>query len=145
MNLQIINFYDKKTQINKDAFCIDRGGKNIQPIVTWHSIPPAKCYALVMEDPYSIYGNMVHWFVPVIYDNVCVKGLNSLNKFGYSGPCAPKNTGMRIYIFTLYSLDKIYNFDTSIQIKSSGDFEKILKNNGVKVLTKEMKSFYYDS
>ena len=117
MNLQILNFGNMKT-INPETFCIKNGGKNIQPKVTWYEIPPAKSYALIMEDAYSIYGNTVHWFIPTIYDGTVIQGLNSYNELGYYGPCPVKNTGMRIYSFVLYSLDKILNFNTNVKIKS---------------------------
>jgi phosphatidylethanolamine-binding protein (PEBP) family uncharacterized protein len=144
MNLQIINFANTKI-INNKTICIKNGGDNIQPTITWYEIPPAKSYSLIMEDAYSINGNTVHWFIPTIYNNILINGLNSYDKYGYYGPCPPKNTGMRIYVFILYSLDTIFNFDTRIKIESSKHFEQILNANGVKILNKEMKSFYLET
>ena len=144
MNLQIYNFGNIK-YINKKTLCIKNGGKNVQPIITWYDIPLAKSYALVMEDAYSINGNTIHWFIPTIYDNIIIQGLNSYNKLGYYGPCPPKNTGMRIYSFVLYSLDKILNFNTKYKIESSKHFEQILNNNNIKIINKEIKSFYYET
>ena len=145
MNLQIINFGDNKNQINKNSFCIKNDGNNIAPIITWNEIPHSKSYALIMEDPYSIHGNTIHWFLPSIYKNTVINGLNSYNKYGYFGPCPPINTGKHKYIFTLYSLDTILNFDLTKKIKSSKYFEKILKKNKVVILNKNIKFFYYNT
>ena len=76
MNLQIINFYDPNTEINVNSFCLQRGGKNIPPTILWNDVPYSKSYALIMEDPNSINGHMIHWFIPTIYDNVVINSLN---------------------------------------------------------------------
>ena len=55
-----------------------------------------------MEDPLSIRGNTVHWFIPTIYDDKIINGLNTYKKYGWYGPCPPRNTGKHKYIFTLY-------------------------------------------
>lgn len=145
MNLQILNFYDDKTQITKKYFCKNHGGENKSPKVVWKKIPEAKSYSLIMEDPLSIYGITVHWFIPTIYDKKIIYGLNSYDKLGWYGPCPPFNNNLHKYIFTLYSLDKILNYDVSKKIKSSSHFEQILKDNDIKILNKEIVIFDYDA
>lgn len=98
-----------------------------------------------MEDPLSINGNTVHWFIPTIYDNKIIYGLNSYKTIGWYGPCPPPNTGIHKYIFTLYALDKIVNFNIKKQIKSSQHYEQILKDNNIKILNKQIIYFNYDS
>jgi phosphatidylethanolamine-binding protein (PEBP) family uncharacterized protein len=145
MNLQILNFYNEKTQITKKYFCHKNGGKNKSPIVKWKDIPDASSYSLIMEDPKSIHGNTIHWFIPTIINDKIEYGLNSYNKFGWYGPCPPPNTGIHKYIFIVYSLNKIIEFNTKKKIKSSTHYEYLLKKNNVKILYKEIKCFYYDT
>lgn len=145
MNLQVENFYNENTQITQKYLCKKNGGENKSPKVVWKKIPSAKSYSLIMEDPYSINGNTIHWFVPTIYKNNIVFGLNSYNKLGWIGPCAPANTGIHKYIFTLYSLDQIFNYDISNQIVSSEHFEQLLQLNKINILNKESISFDYNT
>ena len=66
MNLHILDFYNKNIQITKKYFCYKNGGENKSPRVIWKELLQAKCYSLIMEDPLSIRGNKVHWFIPTI-------------------------------------------------------------------------------
>lgn len=145
MNLQVIDFHNKNTQITKKYFCKKNGGENKSPRVIWKELLQAKSYSLIMEDSLSINGNTVHWFIPTIYDNKIIYGLNSYKTIGWYGPCPPPNTGMHKYIFTLYALDIIVNFNVKKQIKSSQQYEQILKDNNVKILNKEIVYFNYDT
>ena len=145
MNLQINNFYNKETQITKKYFCKKNGGENKSPHVIWKKIPKAKSYSLIMEDPLSINNNTIHWFIPIICRDKIICGLNSYNKIGWYGPCPPHNTGIHKYIFTLYALDKILKYDISKQIKSSQQYEQILKLNNITTLNKEILTFYYNT
>lgn len=145
MNFNIINFYNKKTQITRKYFCKKNGGHNISPHIKWNKIQGAKSYSLVMEDPLSIHGNTVHWFIPAIYDDKIIYGLNTYKTYGWFGPCPPENTGKHQYIFTLYSLDNIFDFNLKKQINSSHHYEELLNSNNIKILHKEIKVFDYDS
>lgn len=145
MNLQILDFYNNETQITQKYFCKKNGGKNKSPRVIWKELLQAKSYSLIMEDPLSINGNTVHWFIPTIYDNKIIHGLNSYNKIGWYGPCPPPNTGKHEYIFTLYALDKIFDYDISKKIKSSQQYEQLLKLNNIRILNKQIVSFDYDT
>jgi len=145
LELDIRNFYNKKTQITKKFFCKKNGGQNISPQVTWNQNPKAKSYSLIMEDPLSIRGNTVHWFIPTIYDDKIINGLNTYKKYGWYGPCPPINTGKHKYIFTLYALDNIFDFHIQKQIRSSEHYEEMLKSKHIKIIDKEKKIFNYDS
>ena len=145
LELDIRNFYNKKTQITKKFFCKKNGGQNISPQVTWNPNPKAKSYSLIMEDPLSIRGNTVHWFIPTIYDDKIINGLNTYKKYGWYGPCPPINTGKHQYIFTLYALDNIFDFNIQKQIRSSKHYEEMLKSKHIKIIDKEKKIFNYDS
>ena len=71
-------------------------------------------------------------------------GLNSLNKFGYYGPCAPVNTGTHRYIFIIYALDNILKINKdNIFVQSSIEFEKILKKNNINIIDRDHKEFKY--
>lgn len=98
-----------------------------------------------MEDPLSINGNTVHWFIPTIYNDKIIYGLNSYNKIGWYGPCPSPNTGIHKYIFTLYALDKIFDYDISKKIKSSQHYEQLLKVHNIQILDKQKISFDYDT
>lgn len=145
MNLQIKNFKNDKTQLNQKCFCLKNGGENILPIIIWKKISNAKTYSLIMEDPYSIHGNTIHLFIPIISKLKIMYGLNSYDSFGWYGPCPPPYTGKHKYIFTLYSLDKFFDYNIYKKIKSSKYFEKLLKKNNIIILNKEIKIFEYDT
>ena len=117
-------------------FSVKNGGQNISPQVTWNQNPKAKSYSLIMEDSLSIRGNTVHWFIPTIYDDKIINGLNTYKKYGWYGACPPRNTGKHQYIFTLYTLDNIFDFNIQKQIRSS---------KHIKIINKEKKIFNYDS
>jgi Raf kinase inhibitor-like YbhB/YbcL family protein len=70
------------------------------------------------------------------------QGLNSLGNNNYFGPCAPNNTGVHPYIFTLYALNKVIIIDqNTIKANNVEDFEnKIGQEN---IITKESISFNY--
>jgi len=135
MNFRVENF-------RKDTFCIKNGGKNKEPTILWEDRKDCLySYALIMEDPYSIVGNKVHWYIPIIYNNIIYEGINSENKYGWSGPCPPIDSGYHEYIFTLYRLDKKLDYRSNRKIKSSNDFEKLLKKKRINILEKEIQSF----
>jgi Raf kinase inhibitor-like YbhB/YbcL family protein len=97
-------------------------GKNISPELTWNDPPQGTvAYGLIVDDPDAPAGTWVHW---VIYNipgslqdlpesvpndkeiiNIGINGINSSNKYGYSGPCPP--FGTHRYFFRLYALDQL--------------------------------------
>ena len=151
MNLKV---YDFPQEIN---LCKKYKGKNISPEISWNIIENAKSYSLIMEDPKAVGGTFVHWYIPYISNKISTIsfnyklnniniffGKNSLDKFGYTGPCPPVGTGMHNYIFKIYALDNILTIDnTNIKIKDSKMFENILKEKSIKCLKKKSVRFNY--
>jgi Raf kinase inhibitor-like YbhB/YbcL family protein len=73
-----------------------------------------------------------------------IQGKNSLNEFGYHGPCAPEGTGTHRYILTIFSLNKILpNIKNNISIDSSNSFINLLKKNKIIINSNYQKIFYY--
>ena len=168
MNLTIIDFL-KNNKINLKYICKNYNGKNIMPQIKWNRINNALSYAIIFEDPDTPHGNFIHMYIPYIKKNICILGelntnkkfdsnINSLdmslvniifgknhvNKFGYHGPCAPPNTGIHRYIFTIYALDNILKINNdNIEIHSSTQFEEILQKNKINILSKDNKQFTY--
>jgi len=155
MDIKILDFPNKK------YICKKYNGDNQSPVVSWNKIISAKSYALIMEDPDAVGGNFIHWYIPYISKNInkieslcfinnyknnlkldidlnklsVFFGKNSLDKYGYTGPCPPIGTGLHRYIFTIYALDNILHIDEkNIKISSSKDFENILKKNFIKYI-----------
>lgn len=167
LNLNILDFHNKK------YICESHGGNNISPHLKWNKINNSLCYALILEDPDSINGNFIHWYIPFISKNInqihnldmnvlnkfnihniknnldkskinIIQGFNSLGKIGYHGPCAPKNSGIHRYIFTLFSLNNIIpNISNHLNIKNSLEFIDILNSNNIEILDVDKKILYY--
>jgi Raf kinase inhibitor-like YbhB/YbcL family protein len=111
-------------------------GKNISPELTWSDPPQGTAaYGLIVDDPDAPAGTWVHW---VIYNipgklqglpesvpnekeiiNIGINGINSSNKYGYSGPCPP--FGTHRYFFRLYALDQI------LDIKQGANKPELIK------------------
>lgn len=169
MNLQI-------DTLEKKHLCINHGGKNITPKISWTSINNAESYALILEDPDAVNGTFIHWYIPYINKNITninslnnitnklsnisdinllnlsnkIKsmklfyGKNSLNKFEYHGPCAPKDTGIHRYIFHLYALNDIIKInENTIKIDNSGQFEEMLTKSDIKIISKDTIIYKY--
>jgi Raf kinase inhibitor-like YbhB/YbcL family protein len=163
MKLFIKDFVNKDNKIKKKYICKNHDGQNISPYIEWTSIKDVKSYALILEDPDAVSGNFVHWYIPYIspdingIDNLIMinsiknisnkahlkQGKNSLNEFGYHGPCAPKGSGVHRYIFRIYSLDNILNFDKYKSISGSTEFEEILKKESITILDTDSSIFNY--
>ena len=170
LNLDIKNF-TKNNKILRKYICKNHGGENISPEISWNKISHKSIsYALILEDPDAVIGNFVHWYLPFIDSSInkidsleklkdgkknsknskqkfrIIHGKNSLGEIGYHGPCAPPNSGIHRYIFTLYALDKKLDFNKSsenLQIKSSDEFENILQKNNIQILATYKKEFNY--
>jgi Raf kinase inhibitor-like YbhB/YbcL family protein len=111
-------------------------GKNISPELTWNNPPlGTAAYGLIVDDPDAPAGTWVHW---VIYNipgslqglpesirndkeiiNIGINGINSSNKYGYSGPCPP--FGTHRYFFRLFALDQI------LDIKQGANKPELIK------------------
>ncbi len=138
MNLTINDFVNYKKKINKDYLCYSHGGKNICPKITWNCVENAKSYVIIMEDPDAVASTFIHLFLYVepinnsscnTISNKLYFGKNSLNENSYFGPCAPKDTGVHRYIFTIYALDKKIKINNNNdKINSSRNFINKLKN-----------------
>jgi Raf kinase inhibitor-like YbhB/YbcL family protein len=172
MNLTILDFI-KNNKINSKYICKNHKGENIMPQIKWNYIKNALSYAIIFEDPDTLHGNFVHMYIPYINKNICILselntnnmnqsyininlsnininlpniifGKNDMNKFGYHGPCAPPNTGIHRYIFTIYALDNILKINNdNIAIYSYIQFEEILLKNKINILSKDNKKFTY--
>ncbi len=87
-------------------------GMNINPALSIKFIPEeAKTLVIIVEDPDAPNGSCIHWLrwnIPVTH-NIREKevrgsgGLNSFNKYNYSGPCP--SSGTHRYLFKVYALD----------------------------------------
>ena len=165
MDLKVLDFPSQK------YICKKYGGDNISPAVSWNKIPNAKSYALIIEDPDAVGNNFIHWYIPYIskhierIDSLCfldianinsnIKkinlnkisiffGKNSFDKFGYTGPCPPKGTGIHRYNIILYALDNILNIKKKyLKIKDSNQFIDILKENNISIIEKSHIIFEY--
>ncbi|HXK35279.1 MAG TPA: YbhB/YbcL family Raf kinase inhibitor-like protein [Candidatus Paceibacterota bacterium] len=89
-------------------------GADINPPLVVSGVPKeAKSLVLIMDDPDAPMGTWDHWVVFNIPPDLAtieegseptgVKGLNSSQKTGYSGPCPPDREHR--YFFKLYALD----------------------------------------
>jgi Raf kinase inhibitor-like YbhB/YbcL family protein len=65
----IVHNFEKNGKIKEKYICKKHGGNDVCPKVSWNNIENAKSYALVMEDPDAVGGNLVHWYIPFISPN----------------------------------------------------------------------------
>jgi Raf kinase inhibitor-like YbhB/YbcL family protein len=111
--------FDHKQAIPEKYTCKD---KNISPELKWNDPPQGTvAFGLIVDDPDAPAGTWVHWVIynipgslrglpesvpndKVIID-IGINGINSSNKYGYSGPCPP--FGTHRYFFRLYALDQM--------------------------------------
>lgn len=154
MNLTIHNFVNSNKKIKKEYLCLSHGGNNICPKMSWNCVENAKSYVIIMEDPDAVVvSNFVHLFlyIDIINNKSCNTlshklyfGKNSLNENSYHGPCAPKNTGVHRYIFTIYALNKKIKFNrNNNKINSSKNFINKIKNMNYNILSKDSVQFTY--
>ncbi len=154
MNLTIHNFVNSNKKINKEYLCISHGGNNACPKMSWNCVENAKSYVIIMEDPdAAVVSNFIHLFlyIDIINNKSCNTlshklyfGKNSLNENSYHGPCAPKDTGVHRYIFSIYALNKKIKFNrNNNKINSSKNFINKIKNMDYKILSKDSVQFTY--
>lgn len=62
---------------NKNPICINHGGLNISPSLSWTSIKNTKSYILIFEDPDAPSGTFIHWYIPYISPQI--NTINQLN------------------------------------------------------------------
>jgi Raf kinase inhibitor-like YbhB/YbcL family protein len=78
MNLQVHDFVINN-KIKKKYICINHGGDNISPKITWNIVNGTKSYALILEDPDALMnGTFIHWYIPYIDNNIL-----QINKLNY--------------------------------------------------------------
>jgi Raf kinase inhibitor-like YbhB/YbcL family protein len=170
LNLDIKKF-TKNNKIVRKYICKNHDGNNMSPSLSWAKISEVKSYALILEDPDAVIGNFVHWYLPFIDPSITtisslnyndsknkkkekdsnkkiriIHGKNTLKEIGYHGPCAPPNSGIHRYIFTLYALNGKLDFirnSKNLQIEDSANFETILKKNKIEILAFDKKEFHY--
>jgi Raf kinase inhibitor-like YbhB/YbcL family protein len=154
MNLTIHNFLNSNKKIKKEYLCLSHGGNNICPKISWNCVENAKSYVIIMEDPdTAVVSNFIHLFlyVDIINNRSCNTlshklyfGKNSLNENSYHGPCAPKDTGVHRYIFSIYALNKKIKFNrNNNKINSSKNFINKIKNMDYNILSKDRVQFTY--
>ena len=167
MNLQVHDFVINN-KIKKKYICINQGGDNISPKISWNIVSGTESYALILEDPDALMkGTFIHWYIPYIDKDILeinklnnnlnllkniyknskniklIQGKNTLGEIGYHGPCAPNKVNHN-YTFYIYALDNKLSVNNNIlSINDSGHFEEILKNNNINILGKDSKSFQY--
>ena len=168
MNLQVHDFVINN-KLKKKYICINQGGGNISPKISWNIVNGTVSYALILEDPDAVMkGTFIHWYIPYIDNDIqeinklnhninllknnynktnkkvkLIQGKNSLDEIGYHGPCAPNKVNHN-YTFFIYSLDGRLNINNSIiSINNHEHFEEMLKNNNINILDKDSKSFQY--
>jgi len=157
----------RKNKILRKYICIEQGGDNISPKISWKEVYQVKSYALILEDPDAIKGTFIHWYIPYIdkdileidelnhglnenidYYNIkskirLVQGKNSLGTTGYYGPCAP-NKKDHHYTFYIYALDQIIKMDNDpLVIEDHHNFELLLKGQHINILNKDSKIFKF--
>ena len=150
MNLTIHNFVNSNKKIKKKYLCLSHGGNNICPKMSWNCVENAKSYVIIMEDPdAAVISNFIHLFlyVDIINNKSCNTlshklyfGKNSLNEKSYHGICAPKDTGVHRYIFSIYALNKKIKIN---KINSSKNFIDKLNNDKILILSKDKIQFTY--
>lgn len=170
MNINIIDFIDSNNKIEKKYICDKQEGDNILPNIRWtvKNNNKIKSFAIIFEDitvnfihlfiPFinknireiseikelSFEETIKNKSIIDIYENInklnIFIGKNYRGKNEYFGPCAAKDTGVHTYIFRLYALDNILNFDI---IKGSSEFTEVLKNRNIKIIEYSDKIFTY--
>ena len=154
MDLKIYNF---DLNLSKKNFSKKNNGLNILPLLSWKNYN-SNFYALILEDINAATHSkiVVHWYIPFIKINndnsfEFLEGYgnsphNTKNISGYFGPCPPINSGIHKYVFRLYKLDKKLNINhKNIKINSSKEFEKILKENNIKIIDYQYITYSYNS
>lgn len=97
------------------------GQRHVLPISISEIPVNTRTLAMVMADPDTKMGTVIHWVAynlpantkQLPSDNPQIKyGLNSSNIEGYRPPCPPEGRAHR-YIFTVYALDKALEFSAA--------------------------------
>ena len=147
-----------------DNLCANHGGKDKCPEISWSFVKDAKSYALILDDidlPNN--GIFIHWYIPYIspsinkimeincnnhqkiYNNIdynlidydkikMLFGKNTLEKYGYHGPCNPFKVFHR-YTFHIFALSDIFRMNNETNtIKSCADFKEKIKKCGINIL-----------
>lgn len=97
-----MEIYYNNSKIRKNQF-LEPSETQKQPIIRF-PFNRNKFYTLIMHDPDSIYGTMIHWTIVNISENIN----NSDIILQYKGPSPPPKTGKHHYKFAIYEqLNKI--------------------------------------
>lgn len=103
-------------------------GENINPSLTFSEIPEGtESLALILEDPDAPDGLFTHWILynmsPATLQIVQgvlpvsgVLGVNDLGEKDYFGPKPPAGTGSHRYMFKLFALDQLLEFDETTDV-----------------------------
>ena len=170
MNINILDFIDRNNKIKRKYICNKQEGDNILPNITWtvKDNNKIKSFAIIFEDitvnfvhlfiPFinkdireineikelSFEKTIKNKSIIDIYKNInklnIFIGKNYQGKNEYFGPCAAKDTGVHTYIFRLYALDNILNFDI---INGSSEFNELLRDRNIKIIEYSEKIFTY--
>lgn len=95
-------------------------GEDVSPALEWDSVPNAKTYAIIVEDPDAPGGTFIHWVIyniptnklsegiPKIFKSEFgIQGVNDFGRIGYNGPCPPRTHPPHRYFFYVYALDSV--------------------------------------
>jgi len=97
-----MEIYYNNSKIRKNQF-LQPSETQTKPVITF-PFDKKKFYTLIMHDPDSIYGTLIHWAIINISENIN----NGDIILQYKGPTPPPKTGNHHYIFTIYEqLNKI--------------------------------------
>lgn len=111
-------------------------GININPHLLIFDAPEnTKSLVLIVDDPDAMNGDWVHWTIFNIPSDVreikensvpdgSIEGKTDFKNPGYGGPCP--SVGIHRYQFKLYALDKMLNFDSSVEKK---ELEKAMEGH----------------
>lgn len=129
----ISNKFENNQKIPSKYSC---DGESVNPPLGFSDIPEnSKSLVLIVDDPDAPMGTFDHWVVYNIDPKIkqveenCVpsaslQGLNSARNTGWISPCPP--SGMHRYIFNLYALDGLLNFE---QIPTKQEVEKAMQSH----------------
>lgn len=170
MNVNILDFINSNNKIKRKYLCNKQDGDNILPNIRWtvKDNNKIKSFAIIFEDITINFVHLFIPFInkdireineikelsfeKTIKDKSIIdiyKNINKLNMFigknyqgknEYFGPCASKDTGVHTYIFRLYALDNILDFDI---INGSSEFNEVLKDRNIKIIEYSEQIFTY--
>ena len=125
--------------VGVDEHIADRYGAyrdNLSPPLNWTTVPGAKAYALIVEDPDAPRETpFLHWIAWDIPGNIItlpeaianaanpvspqgmIQGKNDNGSYGWFGPRPPRGHGVHHYHFQLFALDAPLKMDVNSRLE----------------------------